>query len=346
VNDIKIAIVVMAYNPYQYFAEFITHHSMLANHIYFIDHRSTKKFRDIDVNGVTFIESNQVAQFQSEVTNAVIRDFKLYEKYDWIFALDIDEFLPFYSENELRQFLGSYAKEKVLAFNWRNGVGVYPTVDAETIPEGSLIDVNPLLVSDFANPNIKVAVNCNNLKYPFFFRTGNHEVVTPRPILSKLTGKNKYKSIKPAQQHHFLYHIVSYDRGSFYRKIQNYVDQMEMRKHVKGQGGWMVRGYLVDFDDRAWLEIIQNFRVTREELTTSNVDESMFSRKDLFGHLPKDHIIDLKQRMILLGDKDIFASTEEEKNYIENKKLDTDLTANIERFMVKIRANDNVIEVL
>ena len=99
-NNLKVATVVMAHNPFQYFAEFIIHHKNLTDQIYVIDHRSGKKFSDLDVEGVTFIESNQVAQFQSEVTNALIRDFRLYDKYDWIFVLDIDEFLPFASKAE------------------------------------------------------------------------------------------------------------------------------------------------------------------------------------------------------------------------------------------------------
>jgi Glycosyl transferase family 2 len=338
VNDLKIAIVVMAYNPYQFFSEFIIHNKNLVDHVYVIDHRSGKKLSSLDIQGVTFIESNQVAQFQSEVTNALIRDFKLHNKYDWIFVLDIDEFLPFNCKSDLYQFLHKFKNDKVLAFNWRNGVGVYPTVDAKIQPEDSLIDVSPLLISDHTNPNIKVAVNCTQLNYPFYFRTGAHEVIQPREILSKFSNKNEYKSIKPAKQHHFLYHIVSYDRESFYKKIQNYVNQMEMRKHVKGQGGWMVSEYLTDFDDSTWLDIIQNFRVSNKALIMNNVSESIFSRIDLFGHLSLK-VQSLDQKLLL-------NSNEAEQRYIRNKSLDTDLTKNLQSFIVKTEEYSHKIEII
>jgi hypothetical protein len=336
----------MAYNPYQYFSEFIIHNKNLTDHIYVIDHRSSKKLGMLNIEGVTFIDSNQVCQFQSEVTNALIRDFKLYEKYDWIFVLDIDEFLPFNKKNDLCIFLERHKNERVLAFNWRNGVGIYPTADLKIKAEDSLINVGPLLISDYINANIKVAVNCNRLKYPFYFRTGAHEIVQPREFVSRLNGKNVYKSINPAKQHHFLYHIVSFDRKSFHQKIQNYVDQMEMRRHVKGQGGWMVRDYLIDFDDRTWLEIIQNFRVSNEESIMKNVDEKIFSRHDLFGHLVSDEIYFLKNKVFSLEEKVLPESNEAERQYIKNKSLDTDLIKNLQSFMVKTEKDFSTVDII
>lgn len=345
-SDLKIAIVVMAHNPYQYFSEFIVHNKNLADHIYVIDHRSSKKLSMLNIDRVTFIESNQVCQFQSEVTNVLIRDFKLYEKYDWIFVLDIDEFPPFNNKIELCDFLQRHKDDKVLAFNWRNGVGVYPTVEDKLKPEDSLIDASPLFVSNHTNINVKVVANCNRLRYPFYFRTGAHEIVQPRQFLSKFYKENQYKSIRPARQQHFLYHIVSYDRKSFYKKIQNYVDQMEMRKHVKGQGGWMVRQYLVDFDDRAWLEIIQNFRVSKEEHIMKNVDENIFSRCDLFGHLDMEEIYLLKSKVLLLDEKILPESGMAEQHYIKNKSLDTDLMKNLQSFAVKTEGNLSKIDII
>lgn len=186
VSDLKIVVLVMTYEPYRYFSEFIIHNKNLVDHIYVIDHRSSKKFSTLHIEGVTFVESNQVCQFQSEVTNVLIRDFRLYEKYDWIFVLDIDEFLPFNRKIDLRDFLVRHESERVIAFNWRNGVGIYPTNDKEVKPYDSLINVSPLFVSNYINPTIKVAVNCNRLKYPFYFRTGAHEIVQPRQFVSTL----------------------------------------------------------------------------------------------------------------------------------------------------------------
>ena len=62
--------------------------------------------------------------------------------------------------------------------------------------------------------------------------------------------KNKYKYVLPHTNKHFIHHIISFDRSSFYKKIKNYTNQMDLRAKVKGQGGWMVRSYLEDFDDK------------------------------------------------------------------------------------------------
>ena len=124
----------------------------------------------LNLDNVTFVESPQVAQFQSEVTNALIRDLSLYRTNDWIFVLDIDEFLPFTSRDDLNNFLRSHSQDKAIAFNWRNGVGIYPTGSREIKDEDSLADIEPLFVSKYDNPCIKVAINCNKVTYPFLLQ--------------------------------------------------------------------------------------------------------------------------------------------------------------------------------
>lgn len=342
----KVAIVVMAHNPYQYISEFLVHHGNLVDSIYLIDHRSDKRLREIKIDNLIHIESNQVAQFQSEVTNAVIRDYKIYENHDWIFVLDVDEFLPFKSQGELHQFFKKYKNAKSVAFNWLNGVGVYPTIDSENLDDDrSLIDVAPLFISKKKNPNIKVCVNCNNLKYPFYFRTGAHEVVKPFRFLSLFLKKNYYKSIKNHIDSHFIHHIVSFDRESFYKKIKNYVYQMRLRQHVKGQGGWMVEGYLKNFEDKDWLEVIQNFRVSDKEKLVNNVDESMFVKKDIFNHLKINKIMEIKRKIKILNSKILKDSSAEEIVYIKSKRYDTDVMRNARFFHVSKTGAGGEVEI-
>jgi hypothetical protein len=121
---------------------------------------------------------------------------------------------------------------------------------------------------------------------------------------------------------------------------------MEMRKHVKGQGGWMVRDYLVNFDDRTWLQIIQNFRVSNEEHIMKGVDENIFSRCDLFGHLDVEEIHLIKGKVLLLDEKILPESGRAEQQYIKNKSLDTDLTKNLQSFIVKIKRDLNEIDII
>lgn len=342
----KVAVVVMAHNPYQYISEFLVHHGNLVDSIYLIDHRSDKRLGKIKIDNLIHIESNQVAQFQSEVTNAVIRDYMIYENFDWIFVLDIDEFLPFKSKGELHQFLKKYNNAQTVAFNWLNGVGVYPTTIFKNFEDyRTLIDVAPLFISKKINPNIKVCVNCNNLTYPFYFRTGAHEVVKPLRLLSFFLRKNYYKSIKNHIDLHFIYHIVSFDRESFYKKIKNYVYQMEFRRHVKGQGGWMVESYLKSFNDKDWLEVIQNFRVSDKKKLVNNVDKKMFAKKDIFSHLEIKKIMQIKKQIKLLKSKILKEISANEISYLKCKKYDTDIMHNSKFFHVIKTENGDEIEI-
>ena len=343
-SELKIAVVVMAHNPYQYLSEFLCHHSNIVDHIYLIDHRSSRQLTGLNISGLTVIDCVQVAQFQSEVTNTIIRDFGIYEIYDWVFVLDVDEFLPFKSREQFETYLQGQARHKVVAFNWRNGVGVFPTGSRDPKESDSLYDLKSLLISDFLNPNIKVGVNCSRLKYPFYFRTGAHEVVARKPLYFLFHRSQAYRTVKPAKSFHFLFHIVCFDRPSFYKKISNYVEQMEMRKHVKGQGGWMVKDYLTDFDDNVWLEIVQNFRVSRSENLMQDVSEECFSRVGLFDHLNPVSLHEMKRRISRLKRRKTTKGVAAERHYLENKKLDTDIATNIESF--KVTSNQGTHEIV
>jgi len=325
----------MAQNPHQYLAEFLANHLNQVDSIYLIDHRSKINLRDVEMSGLHHIESNQVAQFQSEAINTVIRDYEIYNNYDWIFVLDIDEFLPFTSRGELNEFLEMNANQQLLGFNWINGVGVYPSIDSASEDKAkSLCDVSPLTVSTVKNPNIKVCVNCKRLKYPFYFRTGAHEVVKLRFMGDFLTLRMKYRSIKPYITNKSLYHILAFDKNTFYLKIKNYVNQMDMRKHVLGQGGWMVKEYLRDFDDKAWLNAVQNFRVTDKNLQLTEVDESIFTKINIFKHIPDVAIEEIKKYIRMAKKKVLFDQGKEEIEYLSSKKYDTDIARNIDSFKI------------
>src|SRR5690606_32093468 len=121
----RTAIVCMVHNGYEYLSEFLTYHFQLCDHIYLIDHNSHRDLRDLRLDGLTVVRSNQVAQFQSECTNLVIEHFQIKKKYDWLFVLDIDEFLPFSNKKDFHDFLQKHKQGAVLQFYWRNGVPVY-----------------------------------------------------------------------------------------------------------------------------------------------------------------------------------------------------------------------------
>ena len=127
----------------------------MVDQIYLIDHRSTKDLGQISLDRVKVIVSSQRAQFQSEVTNALIRDFKLYEKFDWIFVLDIDEFLPYKCKTEFHLMLLRNQDQLGLKFQWRNGVGVYPSSLAKTKKYKYFHELTSVFLSKLNNPTQK-----------------------------------------------------------------------------------------------------------------------------------------------------------------------------------------------
>ena len=54
--------------------------------------------------------------------NALLNVINAENKFDWIFVLDIDEFLPFQNKRQIHQFLCKYRYAKCISFKWRNGI--------------------------------------------------------------------------------------------------------------------------------------------------------------------------------------------------------------------------------
>ncbi len=329
----KKCIVCMVQNSLQYIGVFIEHHAQLVDHIYLIDHRSKTDLSAIDYPGVTVIKSKQVAQFQSECTNLVIQHFKLWEHYDWVFVLDIDEFLPFDQRVTIDNFLFKHRGSCALKFEWLNGVAIYPSKSGGH--NKTLGDCEKLTFHKFTNPTVKVCANARKLGNNFLFRTGAHQLACIKPTLfSRLLFRKNIKVYLPVASKKPLYHVVSFDKESFVSKIQNYIRQMEMRSHVLGQGGWMVRDYPDVLSDEEWLWYIANFRVANKKLHyPARVDD--FHQVDLFGHLDKIKLGLLEAEISRLPEAAEVQATENEKKYLERKTDDTKILDNIAWFYIE-----------
>ena len=96
----------------------------------------------------------------------------------------------------------------------------------------------------------------------------------------------------------------------------------------------MVEGYLKNFEDKDWLEVIQNFRVSDKKKLVNNVDKNMFVKKNIFNHLEKNNIMEVKRKIKLLNSKILKDSSSEELVYIKSKRYDTDVMHNVMFFHV------------
>lgn len=337
----RIAVVCMVYNGDEYISEFLLYHLMLVDHIFLIDHKSHRDLRDLDLSGVTVVRSNHVAQFQSECTNLVIDHFDIRNQFDWLFVLDIDEFLPFKTKDEFYIFLRKWSRSKVLHFTWQNGVPLFPDEDAKKAAE-SLVDCN-LHFHKKENATLKVFVNIRKTGQNFYVQTGAHQVAkAKRPIYTKINRLKMallYKSVPTGMT---LFHVVSFDKEKFVEKIQNYIRQMEMRSHVVGQGGWMVRDYPTKLDGEEWLWYVANFRLSDKRLHHRARAED-YEPVAIFDHLSRDEIRKLRQTIRMFPEVEKQPQSELEKKYFIYKTDDTQIQKNLRWF--DITAANEIVSV-
>ena len=92
------------------------------DHVFLIDHNSSKDYRSLTCDRVTVFRST-ISTFRKAINiNALLNVINAENKFDWIFVLDIDEFLPFQNKRQIHQFLCKYRYAKCISFRWRNGI--------------------------------------------------------------------------------------------------------------------------------------------------------------------------------------------------------------------------------
>lgn len=320
----------MVYNSYEYLSEFILYYSNLADHIFLIDHKSKKDLREISLPNVSVIRSNHLAQFQSECTNKIIEDFDIPNQFDWLFILDIDEFLPFTKRDEIEEFLDRNSRNDVLHFYWRNGTPFHKDTEK---PE-SLIDCNDIRFFKRDNINTIACVNLTRTGDNFLVPTGAHQIryknVPWYFRIPKLSARSVVQSCPAGVP---LYHIVAFDKDQFIRKIKNYVNQMEYRSHVKGQCGWVVRDYPSDLDNDQWLWYLVNFRVT-DSSKHCPVNLTDFERVSIFAAIDREQCLQLRAEIKKLPATEIPIQSQEEKAYLSFKSDDKAIVENVKWFHI------------
>lgn len=156
-------------DPEPYFAAFHAHHERLVDQIIYIDHGSQLEFSKLELAKTNFIACD-IRNFVKDIIYAkVINQSKLLAGIDFLFILDIDEFLPFETQTTLHTFLGSYVKYGTGTLNWANG---YPD-------QLKRLELSPKLwVQERTSRTKKIFYNLNKLKI-FFPKEGNHNADYP-----------------------------------------------------------------------------------------------------------------------------------------------------------------------
>ena len=137
--------------------------------IIYIDHRSKINFSKLSLKNTKILLCN-IENFVKDIIYAkVINQSDLLKDLDFLFILDIDEFLPFQAKSELQNFLAKYKNHTIGTLNWANG---YPE-NLENLKLGP-----NLWVQDTCSETKKIFYNLNKIK-SFYPKEGNHNADYP-----------------------------------------------------------------------------------------------------------------------------------------------------------------------
>jgi hypothetical protein len=117
----KSVIVVLVKNSLAYVPAFIAHHRRLVDRIILIDHNSDIYLRGLERDGIQTLRISAGFFAQDLFAAYFLKKLQLQKEFDFLFLLDIDEFLPFTSRSEVSAFLDENKRASTVRMEWRNG---------------------------------------------------------------------------------------------------------------------------------------------------------------------------------------------------------------------------------
>lgn len=259
---------------------FVGAHYRLFDQIVLIDHNSKMDLREISIEKVTVVRVEVRPYLQQVYPNFVIRSLRLQERFDFIFALDIDEFL-LVEDERLTEILHRNCNSAYIKLYWRNGI-LESSADNDEIVAWRHLE---------NSPTSKAAVNSGKIKI-FNFLHGYHSVwYSMRYKMNPLIKGGRFENVPIS---HFRLGLgsdfmskinhKSFPNGTFWSKITRSAsdDYVESCKRV-AQG-------CDDINDR--FKVAAFYR-NASDSTPRVVDERMFEKLDFTGALDRrvsDHV--------------------------------------------------------
>ncbi|MEH3109291.1 MAG: glycosyltransferase family 2 protein [Agrobacterium cavarae] len=165
----KSVILVQVKNSYGYLPAFIAHHQRLVDKIIIMDHNSDRHLSGLARPGVETIRISAAFYAQDLYAAYFIKALNLRRDFDFLFLLDIDEFLPFQSKEEFSGFLEERRDCGALSMYWRNGFSVSsnPLNAHEKISFTTWRSSTKKMIYNLKKvPEIMPIVGNHNAKYP------------------------------------------------------------------------------------------------------------------------------------------------------------------------------------
>ena len=339
-NNIQTSCIICQFNDSPiYLPAFLAYHLRIVDHVFLIDHNSSKDYRCLSCDRVTVFRST-ISTYRLDINiNALLNVINTENKFDWIFVLDIDEFLPFQNKKQIHQFLCKYRYAKCISFRWRNGI-FKDGDNASRIESDSIIDFqlrkskvkklgyNTGAIRNWSGENLHVAHGNHSA---IFFAYGN-----------RLLGKLLVRKIQVEEP---LFHIpfLTFDRLSsklelhqhkFKAKILKSTDRLSK---IYGPDWYNSR---IDMDDIYWL--VANYRTQTSDFVDASRKD--FEPIQLFRNIETE--LNHWERLIGQCKEGVVVSESvEERNFINEyeknlKRYRKRIFVNLSEFLIGI---DNLV---
>lgn len=307
-------LVTMVQNSIEYLPEFLTYHRDIFDYIHVIDHNSKFDLSSLRSDKFLFYRVYIKSYLQEEVTNIVQRHIVDNYSVDWLYTLDVDEFLPFKQNSCFENFLNSVSNKKVISFNWRNGV---PFDFKKNDNYHGISESNDLIFYKELSPTLKCAVNVKRCGKNFYTPRSNHRVETfsnsirslwrrPTAIQSHSTGLG-------------IYHVLSSSLDDFGAKIRRFKQLRRTFDGVKGHGGSLIYKYPDEVNESDWLKYTANYRVgDPSKIRKASRDDFAFGLD--FEHLDKSLIRQMKKILLENRTSHLDTVSSSEENLLLMKK--------------------------
>ena len=257
-NNIQTSCIICQFNDSPiYLPAFLAYHLRIVDHVFLIDHNSSKDYRCLSCDKVTVFRST-ISTYRLDINiNALLDVINSENKFDWIFVLDIDEFLPFQNKKQIHQFLFKYRHAECISFRWRNGILKDGRSDTK-FESGSVIDFQ-LSKSKVKKLGYNTGAIRNWSGKNFYVTHGNHSAIF-FAYGSRLLGKLLVKKKRVEEP---LFHIpfLTFDRLSSKLGLKQYEFKfkiLEGTDRLSKKYGPEWYNSRIDLDDIYWL--VANYR--------------------------------------------------------------------------------------
>ena len=253
-----------------YLPAFLAYHLRIVDHVFLIDHNSSKDYRCLSCDRVTVFRST-ISTYRMDINiNALLNVINAENKFDWIFVLDIDEFLPFQNKNQIHQFLFKHRYAQCISFRWRNGILKDGRSDSR-IESDSIFEFQPSK-SKVKKLGYNTGAIRNWSGKNLYVTHGNHSAIF-FAYGNRMLGKLLVKKIQVEEP---LFHIpfLTFDRLS--SKLGQ--DQHEFEFKILKSTNRLSKKYgpewynsRIDLDDVYWL--VANFRAQTSDIVDAGQED-------------------------------------------------------------------------